>query len=52
MLILGILGWGTVWIYGMGLIFLIAVGIWALIDFILIVSGNMKDKERKVIKNW
>ena len=52
MLILGILGWGTVWLYGIGLIFLVAVGIWALVDFILIVSGIMKDKERKVITKW
>ena len=28
------------------------LGIWALIDFIFAVSGSMKDKEGKVIKNW
>ena len=28
------------------------LGIWALIDFIIAVSGNMKDKEGKLIKNW
>ncbi len=28
------------------------VGIWALMDFILAVTGNMKDKEGKPIKNW
>ena len=28
------------------------LGIWALIDFILAVSGNMKDKEGKLIKDW
>ncbi len=28
------------------------LGIWALIDFIFAVSGYMKDKEGKVIKNW
>jgi len=28
------------------------LGIWALIDFIFAVSGNMKDKEGKIIKNW
>ncbi len=28
------------------------LGIWALIDFIIAVSGNMKDKEGKPIKNW
>ena len=52
MLILNIIGWSTLWVYGIGFIFLIPVWIWALIDFILIVSGNMKDKEGKLIKNW
>ncbi|GAI29717.1 unnamed protein product [marine sediment metagenome] len=52
MLILNIIGWSTVWVYGIGFIFLIPVWIWALIDFILIVSGNMKDKEGKLVKNW
>lgn len=28
------------------------LGIWALIDFIIAVTGNMKDKEGKLIKNW
>ena len=28
------------------------LGIWALIDFIYAVSGNMRDKEGKLIKNW
>jgi len=28
------------------------VGIWALIDFIFAVTGNMKDKGGKPIKNW
>jgi len=28
------------------------LGIWALIDFIYAVTGNMKDKEGKLIKNW
>ena len=52
MLILGILGWATVWIWGIGLIFLIPVAIWALIDFIFAVSGSMKDKDGMPIKNW
>ena len=29
-----------------------AVGIWALIDFIFAITGKMKDKEGKLIKNW
>jgi len=28
------------------------LGIWSLIDFIYAVTGNMKDKEGKLIKNW
>jgi hypothetical protein len=28
------------------------LGIWALIDFIIAVTGNMKDKEGKPITNW
>ena len=28
------------------------LGIWALVDFIFAVSGKMKDKEGKIIKDW
>jgi hypothetical protein len=28
------------------------LGIWQIIDFIYAVTGNMKDKEGKLIKNW
>ena len=52
MLLLGIVGWATIWIYGIGAIFLAAVGIWALIDFIMAVAGAMKDREGKPITNW
>jgi TM2 domain-containing membrane protein YozV len=51
-LIIGIVGWATVWLYGFGLILIIAVGIWVLVDFIMAVAGIMKDKEGKLIKNW
>ena len=40
---------------GTGILMLITLGglgIWALIDFIFAVSGNMKDKDGKLIKNW
>jgi len=40
---------------GTGILMLITLGglgIWTLIDFIYAVSGNMKDKEGKLIKNW
>ena len=33
-------------------IILIVVGIWAFVDFIVIVSGKMKDKDGKAIKKW
>jgi len=40
---------------GTGILMLITFGglyIWTLIDFIFAVSGAMKDKDGKVIKNW
>ena len=52
MLILGILYLATFWVWGIGFIFLIAVGIWALIDFIMAIAGTMKDLDGKLIKNW
>jgi TM2 domain-containing membrane protein YozV/RNA polymerase subunit RPABC4/transcription elongation factor Spt4 len=52
MLLLGIVGWATVWIFGLGLAFLIAVGIWAFVDFIFAVTGRMRDKEGKLIQKW
>jgi len=52
MLVLGILGWSTVWIFGLGLIFLIPVWIWTLIDFIFMVSGDMRDHEGNLIRKW
>ena len=51
MLILGILYISTAWL-GWGIIFGVAVGIWAFVDFIFAVSGNMKDNDGKLIKNW
>lgn len=52
MLVLSIVGWSTIWFFGIGSIFLGAAGIWAFVDFIYAVIGNMKDKEGKLIKNW
>ena len=40
---------------GTGILMLITLGglgIWTLIDFIFAVSGNMRDKESKLIKKW
>jgi TM2 domain-containing membrane protein YozV len=52
MLVMDIVGWATIWIFGLGLILLIPVWIWALVDFIYAVSGYAKDAEDKIIKNW
>jgi TM2 domain-containing membrane protein YozV len=51
MLVIGIVGWATIWL-PFGFILIIAVGIWALIDFIFAVAGIMKDKEGRLIKRW
>ena len=53
MLILSILYLVTVRFWGIIMVIPLAVvGLWALIDFIFAVSGIMKDKEGKLIKNW
>lgn len=52
MLLLGIAGWATVWVFGLGLVFLIAVEIWAFVDFIFAIVGRMTDSEGKVIQKW
>ena len=44
---LGKIGTGILMIITLG-----GLGIWALIDFIMAVSGAMKDKEGLPIKNW
>ena len=51
-LILGILGWATTWVFGFGFIFMVLVGIWVFIDFIVILVGSMKDSEGRQILNW
>ena len=51
MLVLGIVGVATVWFF-VGTIFLIAVGIWAFVDFIIAVTGNMRDRGGKIIQKW
>jgi len=52
MLVLAILGLATVSIFAAGLIFLIPVCIWALVDFIFAVSGNAKDSQGRAIRYW
>ena len=51
MLVLGIIGLATLWLF-VGTIFLIAVGIWAFVDFIIAVTGNMRDRDGKLIQKW
>ena len=52
MILLGVVGWATVWVFGFGLVLLIAVGIWAFVDFIIAVTGNMRDTEGRLIQKW
>jgi len=52
MLILSILYLVTIRLWGIVIISLAVVGLWAFIDFIFAVSGIMKDKEGKLIKDW
>jgi len=53
MLILSILYLVTVRPWGMIMVIPLAIaGLWAFIDFIFAVSGIMKDKEGKLIKDW
>jgi len=51
MLVLFIVGWATVWFF-IGFVPLTVVGIWALVDFIIAIAGNAKDKDGKLIENW
>ena len=44
---LGKIGSGIAMLFTVG-----GLGIWALVDFIMAVSGKMKDKEGKLIANW
>jgi TM2 domain-containing membrane protein YozV/ribosomal protein L40E len=50
MLVLAIIGYATV-VFVVGGFFLAAVGIWNLIDFIMILMGKFKDKNGLLIKN-
>lgn len=51
MLILAIIGYATMFIV-VGFFFLAAVGIWNLIDFIMILVGKFKDKNGLLITKW
>ncbi len=52
MLILSILYLVTVRFWGIVIISLAVVGLWAFIDFIFAIFGIMKDREGRLIKNW
>jgi len=52
MLLLGIFGFIFLFAFGLGIILLVAVSIWALVDFIMAVCGYMKDVDDKLIKKW
>ncbi|MBA4493072.1 TM2 domain-containing protein [Paenactinomyces guangxiensis] len=52
-LILGLLGWFTIWIFGIGLIFLIPLWIWKLIDAFLLhgwINRQNEEAERRIIQ--
>jgi TM2 domain-containing membrane protein YozV len=51
-LALGLVGWATTWLWGLGFIFITVAGIWVLIDFLITLLGAMKDSEGRPIKNW
>ncbi len=46
------LGLMNLWTLGVALIPLFAVGLWAFIDFIVVVSGHMKDGAGRRVKKW
>lgn len=52
MLILGLIGIFTVWFFAIGLIFIIAVSIWAFVDFIFCVVGSFEDDRGLPIAKW
>ncbi|MBN2099832.1 MAG: zinc ribbon domain-containing protein [Dehalococcoidia bacterium] len=52
LLLLGIAGWLAWWFYGLGFLFWAIGGIWQLVDFILLLSGSMKDGQGKTVKTW
>lgn len=52
MLILGLIGVVTVWFFGIGLVFIIAVSVWAFVDFIFCVVGRFEDDRGLRIDRW
>jgi len=52
MLILTLIGIFTVWFFAVGLILIIAVGVWAFVDFIFSVIGRFEDDRGLPIEKW
>ena len=51
MLVLSLVGIATCWLF-IGLIPLVAVEIWALVDFIFAIVGKMTDSNGLLIEKW
>jgi TM2 domain-containing membrane protein YozV len=51
MVVLTVIGWSTVWWF-IGFIFILAVGIWAFIDFIIAALGEARDSQGRIVANW
>ena len=52
MLILGLIGICTVWFFPVGIILVVAVGIWAFADFVFCVAGHFEDDRGLPIEKW
>ena len=51
MLVLGIVGIPLCFVF-VGIPIVIGVAVWSLVDFIIAVTGNMKDKDGLLIEKW
>ncbi|MFT3717033.1 MAG: NINE protein [Gordonia sp. (in: high G+C Gram-positive bacteria)] len=49
-LCLTLLGWLTSWIFGIGLILVVGVGIWALVDAIMMFTGKVPDAQGRPLR--
>ena len=47
-------GWPPLfWVlYGLGMVFALLLCIWSLVDFVIAVTGNLRDSQGKIIKKW
>ena len=51
MLALAVPSWLALW-YPLGRLFLLVLAVWILVDAIAVISGQVKDSEGKLIKEW